>query len=253
MALDFIVNDTIHKIAAKFMHTYLPDAKKPYNLRAVNQPELDVHAIASKAEVYNITTPPKIIEEGLIAGFKIMYYLVADGYMLKTPMFTLGIHISGEYDGTETHLPDDVFPEARLQASADFRDYLRKRVQVQIEGKSESEGYIAEARDEATGLVDEVMTRGNFLTIRGYGLKIEHDAAHKTESGVFFKPPSGFPVKASLIAVNEPRTLKLIVPPELTEGTAYAIYVVSQSSARGSSSLLKEPRQSMSDFTLIAQ
>jgi len=146
-----------------------------------------------------------------------------------------------------------VFPEARLQASADFRDYLRKRVQVQIEGKSESEGYIAEARDEATGLVDEVMTRGNFLTIRGYGLKIEHDAAHKTESGVFFKPLSGIPVKASLIAVNEPRTLKLIVPPELTEGTAYTVQVITQGSARHTGTLLKELRQSTSEFTLIAQ
>ena len=68
MALDFTVRDVIHKITVKFVHAFLPDAKKPYNLRAVFQPELDIHALAGKAEVYNIETSPKVIEEGLTAA-----------------------------------------------------------------------------------------------------------------------------------------------------------------------------------------
>jgi hypothetical protein len=56
MALDFTAKDIIHKITAKFIHAFLPDAKKPYNLKAVFQPELDIHGIASKAEVYNIAS-----------------------------------------------------------------------------------------------------------------------------------------------------------------------------------------------------
>jgi hypothetical protein len=43
MALDFQVKDVIHNIMAKFVHAFLPEAKKPYNLRAVHQPELDIH------------------------------------------------------------------------------------------------------------------------------------------------------------------------------------------------------------------
>ena len=68
MALDFTVKDVMHKITAKFVHATLPDAKKPYNLKAVLQPELDVHGVASKADVYNIETDPKVIEEGFIAA-----------------------------------------------------------------------------------------------------------------------------------------------------------------------------------------
>jgi hypothetical protein len=30
MAIDFVVKDLIHKIIAKFIHAYLPEAKKPY-------------------------------------------------------------------------------------------------------------------------------------------------------------------------------------------------------------------------------
>jgi hypothetical protein len=51
MALDFTVRDVIHNITAKFTQAFLPNAQKPYNLRAVFQPELDIHGIASKAEV----------------------------------------------------------------------------------------------------------------------------------------------------------------------------------------------------------
>jgi len=50
MAIDFKVKDVIHKIAVKFIHAFLPDAKKPYYLKAAHQPELDIHDIASKAD-----------------------------------------------------------------------------------------------------------------------------------------------------------------------------------------------------------
>jgi hypothetical protein len=253
MALDFTIKDLYHKITAQFMHTFLPDAKKPYNLRAVHQPELDIHGIASKAEVYNITTPPKVIEEGFNAAIELIYYLTADGYRIKTPLFNLKIRVPGEYDGTESLLPAGVFPEARLRPSADYRGYLRSRVQVQIDGKGDAEGYIARAVDGATGLVDEVITAGNLLTLYGYGLKIDHDEDHAAQSGVFFRPPAGSPVKAQVIAVNKPRTLKVIAPPGLAEGTAYTVYVVTQGSAKHTGTLLKELREAASDFTLVAR
>jgi hypothetical protein len=62
-AIDFTVKDIMHKITAKFTHAFLPDAKMSFYLRAVLQPELDVHGIASKADVYNVSTSPKIIED----------------------------------------------------------------------------------------------------------------------------------------------------------------------------------------------
>jgi hypothetical protein len=52
MALDFTIKDILHKIVVKFVHAFLPDAKKPYNLKAVLQSDLDIHGIASKASVY---------------------------------------------------------------------------------------------------------------------------------------------------------------------------------------------------------
>ena len=134
MAIEFKVKDIIHNIIAKFVHTYLPEAKKPYNLKAVHQPELDIHGVASKADVYNLTVSPKVIEEGTNAFMELVYYLVADGFKIKTPLFNLRMKIPGEYNGSETHLVHDSFPSARMQQSVALRNYLKDKVKVVIDG-----------------------------------------------------------------------------------------------------------------------
>jgi hypothetical protein len=253
MALDFKAKDIIHKVAAKFTPAFLPDAKKPYNLKAVFQPELDVHGIASKAEVYNIETSPAVIEEGLNAACELIYYLAADGYKIKTPIFSLRLRLPGEYEGAETHLAEGCLPEARLQASHALRAYIRERVKIEFDGIDQRDGFIAEALDERTGHLDEVMTIGNLLTIHGYGLKIDADASHKNEVGLFFEDDTGKSVKAEIIAVNSPRTLKAIASSALAAGTAYTIKVVTQSSSKNGASVLKNTRVTLSDFKLTAQ
>jgi hypothetical protein len=250
MALDFTARDVIHKITAKFVHAFLPNAKKPYNLKAVFQPELDIHGIASKAEVYNIEADPKVIEDGFNAACELIYYRAADGYKIKTPLFNLKIRLPGEYEGAETSLPEDVYPEARLQASLPLRNYIREKVKVEFDGIDQSDGLIAEAVDEHTGQVDEVMTSGGLLSIRGYGLKIEGDEEHAEQTGLFFDDGESPPVKAEILAVNEPRTLKAIVPASLMVGSDYTLKVVTQSSSKHGSGLLKGLREMRSEIKL---
>ena len=250
--LDFKMKDIIHWIIVKFVRAFLPNAKKAYNLRAVYQPELDIQAIASKASVYNISTSPKVIEEGMNAGMELIFYLVADGFKIKTPLFNLKMSIPGEYKGTERSLPEGNFPVARIQPSLALRKYLKEKVEVEFDGIMEHEHLIAEMTDEATGIVDEVMTIGNVLTIRGLGLKVESDEAHKEHVGIFFKSVSGISTRADIIAVNEPRTLKVLVPQGLCQGTSYHIEVATQASPRSTGHILKKPRSFRSEITLIA-
>jgi hypothetical protein len=219
----------------------------------VFQPELDIHGVASKAEVYNIEADPRVIEEGFNAACELIYYLAADGYKIKTPVFNLSIRLPGEYEGAETSLPEGVHPEARLQASASLRAYIRDRVRVEFDGVDQRDGLIAEAVDEHTGQVDEIATIGNLLTIRGYGLKIEAEAKYAGEAGLFFDDGENPPVKAEILAVNEPRTLKAIVPASLAVGKDYALKVVTQSYSQHGGGLLKNPREVRSEFKLTAQ
>jgi len=253
MALDFNVEDTVHKVTVKFVPGFLPEARKPYNLKAVHQPELDVHGVASKASVYNIATSPKVIEEGLNVGMELMSYLVADGYKIKTPLFNLRLRVPGEYDGGETKLPDGVFPEVRMSTNADFRKSIAANVQLVFDGIEQNNGYIAVVDNNADGTSDEVITIGGLMAIRGYGLKIEGDAEHAAQMGVFFEAEDGSRIKASVIAVNEPKTLKLIVPVTLVEGAYYHLVLLTQSSAKGGGILLKTLREVRSELTLKAE
>jgi hypothetical protein len=250
MALDFQARDVIHNIVARFVRTFLPDAKKPYNLKAEFQPDLDVHGVASKAEVYNIQTDPKVIEEGVNAFMELVYYLVADGYKVKTPLFNLRMRLPGEYMGDETHLPEGVYPEVRLQTAATFRQYLKDTVKIEIAGIEADNGHIGEAEDEATGVLDETATIGNILTVRGHGLKIEGEVAN--EVGFFFESATEVRIRAVLIAVNEPRLLKVIVPAPLIADAVYKLVVVTQSSVGHGGTLLKTARRVESDFTVKA-
>ncbi|MDR2682513.1 MAG: DUF4469 domain-containing protein, partial [Dysgonamonadaceae bacterium] len=252
MALDFVLKDVIHRIVVKFVPAYLPKAKKKYNARAVLQTELDIHGVASKASVYNITTPPKIIEEGFLAAEQLITYLVADNYRIKTDLFHLGVRIPGEYDGTETHLPQGLHPEVRMTVDDTLRNYIRDHVHTVFDGIEENNGYIGEVVDEATGTVDKVFTPGNILAVYGYGLKIEADEEHADQVGVFLVDVvSGAEVPFQAIAQNEPRTLKLLSPQVLPFGaTEFRLVIRTQSSAKSSSTLLKEVREVSTDFLL---
>jgi hypothetical protein len=252
MAIDFKIKDILHKVIVRFVHAFLPDAKKPYNLKAVLQSDLDIHGIASKASVYNITTSPKVIEEGMLAGMELIYYLTADGFKINTPLFNSRLRVPGEYDGGETKLPEGVFPEVRLTVSADFRKYIRENVQLEFDGIEYNNGYIANVDDKAYGTTDVVITIGGLIALHGYGLKVESDAEHADQTGIFFEDPDGNRTKAIIVAVNEPKTLKLMVPDTLTPDVDYYIVVVTQSLVK-SSGLLKNTREVRSEFALKAQ
>lgn len=105
------------------------------------------------------------------AGLELLYYLAAEGYKIKPPLFNLRIRVPGEYDRGETHLPGGVFPEARLQVSAAFRSCLRDKVELEFDGIEVSEGFIAQALDNATGLIDEFEELlNNFSAGQIYGI-----------------------------------------------------------------------------------
>jgi len=248
----FEMNDVVHNTSVKFVEANLPTVKKTYHLKAVHQPMLDINGVASKAALYNVSTNPQVIEEGLQAGMQLMFYLIADGYRIKTPLFNLALSIPGEYDGAETSLANGVYPKARLRTSRQLRKYLRDRIKLVFTGIDQEQGNIAAVIDEATGNKDSTMTKGNILTITGNGLKIETDQQHTDQTGLFFIPESGETVKASAIPVNESRKLKVIVPTTIQSKKKYTLMIGTMSSARGGNTLLKKVRIMKSRCTLAS-
>jgi hypothetical protein len=97
------------------------------------------------------------------------------------------------------------------------------------------------------------MTIGNLLSIHGYGLKIKADAEHQGEAGLWFDDGMNAPAKAQIVAVNEPKNLKAVVPAVLVAGTDCTLKAVTQFPAERGSKLLKGLREVRSDFKLTAQ
>jgi hypothetical protein len=255
MAIDFQLKDVLHNIIVKFVRAFLPNAQKPYYLKAVYQTEIDVHGIASKAGVYNIATDPKIIEEGMLAGMEIIYYLAADGYSIKTPLFNLKVSIPGSYDGNETHLPQDKYPRPAITVSNTLRKYIQEHVQVTIDGVDDVEGIITDLIDIYTQQHNAVLTRTRTLEVRGAGIKIAYDVASADQCGLFFvsEADPSIRIKCTMIVDNTPRNVKAYISTSLVVGEKYFIEIVTQSSPRHSGTLLKALRTVRSDIALIAQ
>jgi hypothetical protein len=253
MAIDFKLKDVMHRILVKFYPAYLPDAKKPYTLRTVYQPELDVHEVASKADVYNIHTSPKIIEEGTNAFMELATYLAADGYKIKTPLFTLKVSVPGEYTGEETHLPEGTTPQMRINRGAEARQYISEHVVLQFDGKEENTGYILNTVDTYDGSTDEYLTLANPFEIHGAGLKIAADDEHAADVGIFLEGATSgtrYPVKMSLITTNHTNRLVATCPiVNIVADTEMYIIVRTQSAVKGGGTLLKDVREMKSDFT----
>jgi hypothetical protein len=253
MAIDFDAEKVMHNIVARFVPAYLPDAKKPYYLKAQFQPEVDPHGIASMGELYNVHTDPKVIEEGLLAALRIIRHLIADGFRVNLLLFVIWMRLPGEYMGDETHLHAGLFPEARIRPTRSFTQYLRDWVNLVIAGRDDNKGHIGMATDGSNGQVNETCTQGQLLTAEGSGLKIEGDADHTTAVGLFFETLTTPGLwKAQIVAVNEARTLKVIVPNMPTPNRA-RLKLVTQSTVKGGSTLLKDVREFQSDFTLEVQ
>ncbi|MDR2469584.1 MAG: DUF4469 domain-containing protein [Tannerella sp.] len=98
-------------------------------------------------------------------------------------------------------------------------------MQVVFDGVEENSGFIGEVVDEATGSIDTLVTSGNIVAVHGYGLKVEADAAHAGQAGVFLVNAVGAETPVKAIALNEPRLLKLLMPDTLPSGETYTLLV----------------------------
>jgi hypothetical protein len=256
MASVFKFKDLKHCITAKFFPACLPTAKKAYNLRAVYQPELDIHGIASKAEIYNISTPSKVIEEGMIAGMELIYYLAADGYKINTPVFYLQIGTPGEYDGHETQMPEGLYPYGQISITAKLRKYLKENIKIQFDGVALNEGYIETVIDRISGKTDTVVTAGGLFVMQGIGLKIVFDERHASDAGLFYEcVTDGSRIREEMvnIAQNDPTLITALCRGDLETNKEYRIVVCTQSPIRGGNRLLKNVREVKSDFSITVE
>jgi hypothetical protein len=162
--------------------------------------------------------------------------LLADGAAVNTSLCNISPSISGVFEGAT-----DSFDASRhkvninIYANTATRD-AAKRIKVEKVQVADPSPYIVEAKDVVSGTVNETLTPGGILELRGSRLKF---AAANPANGLFLIPETGGEIRMEVIAENKPARLMALLPAQLAAGTYYAEVrtTVSQGNAKESKQL----------------
>ena len=236
----------MHGIKAYLYENSLTDNPNDYIARVATERSLSIADICgSAASRGGADISAAAIEHGARLFFKEMVYQICDGYSINAEYFTAACQIKGVFNSpSESFNPKKHTIAFQFHQGAAMRSEL-ENISVNIMGVAETGISIAQVIDIKSGSVNEYVTPGRNLRIKGSKLKIAgtHEAVGiylvHTASGQRFK------VDASDIVTNNPSEMMIIVP--TLEGGQYTLEITTQYAA---GSLLKEPRSAAFDRIL---
>lgn len=242
------MDDVLHKIRVNLYENFLTEDPNDYSAKVISERTLNVKEICKTAvKRGGAPTTAEAMEHNVMLFLKEMGYQLMDGFAVNTGYFVANAQVRGVFNSANEHF--DPQKHAVL-----FRfnqgDVLRKEIPnmaVQIMGVGESGIFISHVVDSKSGSVNDLITPGGTLKIKGGRLKIAGDNPHV---GVFFESEAGevFQVERKDIIVNNPSEL-IVEVPHLRPGMSYRLIIRTQ--FIGSSNLLKEPREKEFEKVLI--
>jgi hypothetical protein len=205
------------------------------NIASVNEDTLIERAIANG---FN----------GNAASMKAAYQAVKDeavkavvrGEIVNFGLGHIAIDVEGAFIGDAPQWNPDINKlVAGITPSKDLREAIKK-TPVKIIGMAPDQSVIASVTDVATGKVNERLTRGGMITVKGSRIKIAGDSP---SIGLFLvnqETQASVQAPATAIGVNDPSKVIFVTPADLDAG-AYLLSIVTQFT--GSNSRFRnEPR-----------
>ncbi|MFT3737250.1 MAG: DNA-binding domain-containing protein [Breznakibacter sp.] len=235
-----------HSVKAYLYDNLLTDDPNDFSARVSSERTLGIEDICQSAVSRGgADVSAKAMSHAVDLFLKEMAYLMCDGYSVNTGYFTAGVQIKGVFNN-----PKEPFTKGKHTVSFLFNqgDTLRKElsnVDVAIMGVAETGCEILQVTDVKTGSVNDVITPGRNLKIRGSKIKL---AGETNLVGVYFlDQASGNIIKVDVtdVVTNNPSELMVVVP-ELAAG----VYVLEVRTKFSGGSLLKEVRVASFDKTL---
>lgn len=142
--------------------------------------------------------------------------VVEDGCAVNTQLFNITPSISGVFNGT-----GDSYDSLRHKTHANIhpgtviRDAV-KRIKTRKVQVADPIPYIVEVKDIVSGSVNETLTPGGIVQLRGSRLKFIE--THQ-DNGIFLIPETGGEIKLTVIAENKPARLMGMLPVQMPSGT----------------------------------
>jgi len=180
---------------------------------------------------------------------KQMVNLLANGYIVNTGYFTARVNIKGSFRSKgEKFNPDKHSVTFKFTQGHISREMLQD-IHVEIESNNSANSGIDQVRDTTSNSLNELLTPGRNLEIKGTKLKL---IGNPSEIGLYFiNQQTGEQTKVPEvdIVINENNHL-LIMTPDLVPGTYHIMHVTQYA---GNSVLLNTPRTNTFAATLVVR
>jgi len=150
------------------------------------------------------------------------------GYTITHPLLNTSFSISGVFES-----PMDSFDGNRHKLNINLTKGVllreaEKNVKFEKTNSPAPQPQIQEVKDSVSGKVNEKLTAGGVVELRGYNLKIE---GNDPSCGLWFVAENGQETKSGVLIDNRPSKIIAIIP-ELTDGN-YQVKVATQFSGGG--------------------
>ena len=158
-----------------------------------------------------------------------------DGHALNLPLFNTSFSISGVFES-----PLDTFDGNRHKLNINLTKGVllrsaEKEVKLEKSNVPASLPQIQEVKDSVSGVVNERLTSGGVVEVRGYNLKIE---GVTPTCGLWFVAENGAEIRAATMVENKPSRILAMIP-ALPAGK-YQVKVVTQYAGGGT--VVKTPK-----------
>ena len=240
------MDGVMNTIKVVLYENLLTDDPNDLTAKVVSERTLGVKEICKTAvDRGKAPTTPEAMEHNVNLFFREMAFQLMNGFGVSTGWFTAIAQVRGVFaNQMEKFDPKKHVILFRFNQG----DLLRKelpKVNVQITGMGDSATVISHVVDKKTGEVNDLITPGGMLKIRGGKLKIAGD---NPENGVYFQDEEGnqFKVEHRDIVTNNPSELMVEIP-QLIPGK-YRLIITTQHTSGGT--LLKTPRTCVYDKIL---
>lgn len=179
---------------------------------------------------------PETMRHAVTLYHRVVMDLILNGYSVNTGLFRAVPQLTGVIEGGVWNKEKNSIYVSFTQDKA-LREAIAQTI-VEILGEKSNIMYILETEDKKTGLKDGSATAGRNFFVRGAMLKVAGD---DETVGVTLTNAAKAVTKLTddLITINNPSSLTLLLPVELTEGE-YTLTITTQYSSSGT--LLKTPR-----------
>jgi hypothetical protein len=246
MPINDNVIEVLHKIRAKLYPNYLPLAKGKYIIRSTrHEAPLSVDAVCHSAKnrggymgnVDNMSVDVKAYHEECV-------FLLADGYSIKNKFFASHLKFCGTTDNAESAWKRDENPMAVIHTNTNEMNRVLDSIEGVIEGIADTDAYIDEVTDVFTGMIDDTLTPGETIIIRGAKIKI---GGSEDVVGLFFTNESAETIQVSQQSIPQNKNSEIIAKiPDLAAGT-WRMKIVTQIVGN---TPLKDPRTIQFDSDL---